>query len=240
MTLNISGIEINILLSKSATKAQFHSLRKITGPLVKLSVIWLIVFLLPIVGVFHATARFPELLPTSGLFYLLFITDLDDSLRLLGTILFFVLIFLVIWWFYRANMNIHSFGTKDVYSPSMAVVWWFVPFLNLWKPYGVTQQIWNASKPESDIPNTVEEKNSSRSMVKLWWIFWITLVFVRAIDAMGLIYSAEVNNYSTSIFLTIQMLIIITATVSTVLFIHLLREISVWQEIKAANSIQHV
>ena len=44
-------------------------------------------------------------------------------------------------WFYRSNKNIHAFGAREVSSPRMAVIWWFIPILNLWKPYQLAQQI---------------------------------------------------------------------------------------------------
>ena len=34
-----------------------------------------------------------------------------------------VALIITLYWFYRANKNIHAFGAKEVSSPAMAVIW---------------------------------------------------------------------------------------------------------------------
>jgi len=46
---------------------------------------------------------------------------------------------IMLYWFYRANKNTHIFGATGISSPTMAVIWWFIPILNLWKPYKVAK-----------------------------------------------------------------------------------------------------
>ena len=56
---------------------------------------------------------------------------------ILNLILVIVTGIITLIWFYRSNKNIHAFGAKEVSSPRMAVIWWFIPVWNLWKPYQV-------------------------------------------------------------------------------------------------------
>lgn len=82
-------------------------------------------------------------------------------------------------WFYRASKNIHAFGAKGVSSPRMAVIWWFIPIVNLWKPYQVAQQIWKASNPQEILSNGNEwKKASSSNTIKIWWLLGILSILV--------------------------------------------------------------
>ncbi|MFI5407510.1 MAG: DUF4328 domain-containing protein, partial [Nitrososphaerales archaeon] len=56
-------------------------------------------------------------------------------------------------------------------SPIMAVIWWFIPILNLWKPYTIARDIWKASASYARIHNCIEWKElPSSNTIKLWWI----------------------------------------------------------------------
>jgi len=84
----------------------------------------------------------------------------------------------LLFWYYRATKNIHSFGTKEVSSPRMAVIWWLIPIAFLWKPYQVTQQIWKASDPEIKLVKGIEWKSVTNSkIVKLWWFLTLANIF---------------------------------------------------------------
>src|SRR4030095_562216 len=90
-----------------------------------------------------------------------------------------VALIVTLYWFYRANKNIHAFGAKDVSSPIMAVVWWFIPILDLWKPHSVAQQIWKASNPQIILSNGIEWINSPRSnIIILWWVLFLLSIFI--------------------------------------------------------------
>lgn len=54
-------------------------------------------------------------------------------------------------WIHRANLNARSLGAKDLrFSPGWAVGWYFIPFMNLVRPYQAMKEIWQASKnPEN-------------------------------------------------------------------------------------------
>lgn len=150
------------------------------------------------------------------------------------------IIIITLIWYHRATKNIHSFGAKEVTSPTMAVVWWFIPIANLWKPYKLTQQIWKASIPETKLLNGTEWKNMPTSnIVKLWWVLMLVSVF-GSFSAPYLLYPIDPNESEETrqailleSIITIPFLII--AIVSTISFIHIIRQISTWQYQKSLS-----
>ena len=107
-------------------------------------------------------------------------TILDINLLNTTTIFIGIIgLIVILFWFHRANKNIHAFGAKEITSPRMAVIWWFVPIFHLWKPYDIAQEIWKASNPHLNIINGTEWKHSPASdIIKLWWILGILSFFV--------------------------------------------------------------
>lgn len=52
-------------------------------------------------------------------------------------------------------------------SPTMAVVWYFIPFANLFLPYRAVKQIWNGTF------ELAAEPGPDDGVILLWWLFWI-------------------------------------------------------------------
>lgn len=69
---------------------------------------------------------------------------------------------------YRASANLHAANTTNMqYTPGWAAGYWFIPFLNLVRPYEVTNEIWNRSgKGTSSI-------TMGGSLFGVWWGCWI-------------------------------------------------------------------
>lgn len=177
----------------------------------------------------------------------------ENILGAIGSITIIITILIIVitlMWYYWATINIHSFGAKGVTSPRMAVIWWFVPIANLWKPYKIAQQIWRASNPEMKLSNGSEWKNTSNSnTIKLWWILALVSIFGSLIVGffigltLGLMYDeAEAEHISESVskssiagILTIPFHLL--AIISIVYFIRMIRRISTRQEVKSGTSI---
>jgi uncharacterized protein DUF4328 len=205
--------------------SSFSDISKITEWIVTLTIVWLIIFLIPFIILFFGFATFSTTLSYVSYVYLL------EPLHLASSVLWFAVFIICLYWFYRATKNVHRFGAKGTFSPRMAVIWWFVPILNLWKPYQVVQQIWKASNPQTVLSNGTEWKNlASSNVVKLWWILWISFAFTRIVN--GLIPEIARLQLEPS-YLPILISIIITSVSSTYFFIRLIRRISVWQKIKS-------
>jgi len=83
-----------------------------------------------------------------------------------------------LYWFYNAYENLSSFGTIGLRStPGRAVIYWFVPIIQLWKPYKAMQEIWKASNPNIHTSNNQEWHRNKRSYtILVWWIiFWLSI-----------------------------------------------------------------
>ena len=97
------------------------------------------------------------------------------SLGLIGLFgfgfLFSVIFFCI--WLNRAAHNVRALGHSGFEtSPGFAVGSFFIPFLNLWKPYQATQEIWQASHATST--ETSSWLSSPRSeLIKGWWAAWV-------------------------------------------------------------------
>ena len=72
-------------------------------------------------------------------------------------------------WFHRVHRNLPSLGTKNLkYTPGWAVGGFFVPFLNIVRPFQVAREIWNASDPDSS-DGTSWQGSGTPSIVGWWW-----------------------------------------------------------------------
>ena len=85
------------------------------------------------------------------------LSELFAFLYLLGAIL-------TLTWYYWSTRNLHAMNLKVGSSPLWAVLWFFIPFLSLWKPYGVTADLWAASTQ----PDTWR-KTREPIFLRWWW-----------------------------------------------------------------------
>lgn len=219
----------------------YRSIGNLTDWLVRFSIIMIILYVIE-----KATE-----------FYLILIGTIDNSQTFTVSDVFCTFIFIVsiptiiiiLFWFYRATKNINSFGAKYVNSPGMAVVWWFIPIMHLWKPNEVAQQIWRASNPEIKLTEGMEwRKVTSSNIIKIWWVLGLICVF--GIIVVGNIGSGIISQYniidpeqaeqSRLMSLIVNLVTIpflILAIISTIYFIRVVRQISTWQELKSGVSI---
>ncbi len=217
----------------------FRSISKITKWLVILSIATIVIALIN-TGAFFALnyqTRDAQLQSTDLVFLII---------AALILVIGIVALIVTLYWFYRANKNIYAFGAKDVSSPIMAVVWWFIPILDLWKPHSVAQQIWKASNPQIILSNGIEWKNSPRSnIIILWWVLFLLSIFIGIAgefitppESEQLSYNNTYTEQSMPIYVgLLNILSTIPAIVSTFFFIMIIRQISAWQEIKSGKSI---
>ena len=169
----------------------------------------------------------------------------------ISAVISFIATILTLIWFYKANRNIHAFGAKEISSSSMAVIWWFVLILQLWKPYNVAQQIWKASNPQLNISNGTEWKQSVGSrIIKLWWILGLLYIFAAIIGVIFKMMVVGLDNYlypeqATQVTIELDMFysgfigisLNVLAILSTLFFIRMIKQVSTWQEIKVGRSI---
>jgi len=81
-------------------------------------------------------------------------------------------------WVYRMARNASALrGSRPVlsFAPGWAVGWFFIPLMNLWRPYTVMAEIWDASRPDNhDDPYAPP----SHGLLLTWWLLWLAWNFV--------------------------------------------------------------
>jgi len=77
-------------------------------------------------------------------------------------------------WIYRAGYNARQLGATGMqFSPGWAVGWYFIPILNLWKPYLAMKEIWKASAAPARW-----QEYSRGPILPLWWGFFLLSNFL--------------------------------------------------------------
>lgn len=77
--------------------------------------------------------------------------------------------FVFLKWIYRCNANCHGFGAQGMkFTPGWSIGYYFIPFLNLYKPYQSMKEIWKVSTNPSDWNNA-----EGASLLGIWWALWL-------------------------------------------------------------------
>lgn len=72
-------------------------------------------------------------------------------------------------WVHRANLNCRGFGATDmIFTPGWAVGWYFIPFMNLVRPFQAMKEIWQVSQN----PRAWQAAPGS-PLLGWWWGLWI-------------------------------------------------------------------
>lgn len=105
----------------------------------------------------------------------------DQRQAVVGLIQLLVFIFTVtsyLMWIHRAHRNLPSLGARGLrFTPGWAVGWFFVPIMNLFRPYQAVSEIWKASGPAlSD--GTSWKDIKTPPLIQWWWGFFILANFV--------------------------------------------------------------
>ncbi len=101
------------------------------------------------------------------------ISVLDFLVYLAGAIVF-------LFWLYRVSANLPALGVQDMrWSPGWAVGWWFIPVMNIFRPYQVVKEIWLASSADAQ-PGAWRDGPVS-SILGLWWLVFLAGRIVIAI-----------------------------------------------------------
>jgi len=79
----------------------------------------------------------------------------------LALVLVSLVVFLV--WVHRTAQNAHSFSKKVEHSPGWCVGWFFIPIMNLFRPFQAMKQVWEASATSGQ----------TSGIVNAWWTFYI-------------------------------------------------------------------
>lgn len=97
-------------------------------------------------------------------------------LLLLGAGIFFIQ------WFRRAYYNLHQLSGKLSYAEGWAAGSWFVPIMNLGRPYNIMKEMMNVAESMLVQANIVQEDPKRKRSVGIWWTLWIIISIVGNIN----------------------------------------------------------
>jgi hypothetical protein len=89
---------------------------------------------------------------------------------LFNVVVLIVTSILVLRWIYRSNAIAQTFGERMTVSPGWNVGFFFVPILNLWKPFQGLREIWQVSFGEYQWSDTPVP-----SILRWWWGLWLVM-----------------------------------------------------------------
>ncbi|HWQ36469.1 MAG TPA: DUF4328 domain-containing protein [Blastocatellia bacterium] len=125
--------------------------------------------------------------PQSALEFVQLVAVLTSGLlAVLQVVIYIATIIAFLMWIHRAYRNLEPLGVKHPqYSPGWAVGAWFVPFLNLVRPFQIIREIWTESDPEVTVATAVTGERYIESLNLMhqdwktpdflgwWWGLWI-------------------------------------------------------------------
>ena len=101
----------------------------------------------------------------------------DIRQQLIGIIqlaLFIITGIVFLRWIYFTNSNSRSLGATGMqFTPGWSIGYYFVPFLNLYKPYRAMKEIWKTSKDPKNW-----EMVKTPSFFPQWWTLWLISAFL--------------------------------------------------------------
>jgi|RhiMetdeSRZDD1v2_1073273.scaffolds.fasta_scaffold677685_1 hypothetical protein len=102
---------------------------------------------------------------------------------MIGVAMVTAIFFLI--WIYRAHKNLRALDATDLkYTPGWAIGGFFVPILNIVRPYQVVAEIWRASAPDARRSRGVWTYESTPVFISLWWGFWLLSGFLDSISVV--------------------------------------------------------
>jgi hypothetical protein len=135
-------------------------------------------------------------------------------------------------WLHRANRNARALGAEGMkFTPGWCVGWFFVPFMNLVRPYQVVREIYQASEPGA----TGEDWKQARiPPVLAWW--WATYLLSSLLGQFEMRTSLAGEAGLQQISSWVGIVSSIFGIAATLLAVHMIRSIHQRQESKARQA----
>jgi hypothetical protein len=103
--------------------------------------------------------------------------QMSDNIRIgmiiMSLAVYILAIIFFISWFRRAYYNLHAIpGSSPAYAEGWAAGWWFVPVMNLFRPYQIMREIWDGT--QKVITHRLD-KLYSLNIIVIWWTAFIVM-----------------------------------------------------------------
>lgn len=100
----------------------------------------------------------------------------QETVSIVHLLLWVICAILFLRWIHRARTNLGAMGAAGLkYSPAWSVWSFFVPILNVYRPFQVVREIWKASEPVDRGDNTWM-MIPTPPIIKWWWGFYVAAV----------------------------------------------------------------
>ena len=106
-----------------------------------------------------------------------------------------------IMWFRRAYYNLHQRVNSLAHSEGWAAGCWFVPIVNLYRPYQIMKELYVETKNFFSRKGLSEKINYTTDYVGWWWALWIiTNIIGNFVFRFSLRYAETIEDYITMTF----------------------------------------
>lgn len=129
---------------------------------------------------------------------------------------------LLIRWLRRAYWNLHALQQHLDYSEGWAAGAWFVPFVNLYRPYSIVKEVWRQTQL------LASERVDPHGLLRAWWVLFTLRSFVSNVSGrlVGSAATTEQVQSATGVDLVSAVLGIATA----LLTVRVVRRIAEFEE----------
>jgi hypothetical protein len=113
-------------------------------------------------------------------------------------------------WLHRARKNLEPLGALGAqYSPGWSIGAWFVPILNLFRPYQIVQEVYKGSAPRDggSSSNASWQFQPGSHLVGWWWAAWIVSSLIDRVSFRVGLRADELSEYIQSTQLDIASLL---------------------------------
>jgi hypothetical protein len=75
-------------------------------------------------------------------------------------------------WLSRAYRNVRAIGSRTTdTSPGWAIGYWFIPIINVFRPYQIMKELWLRSAQCNRDP--LDRNKPGAALIGFWWMLWI-------------------------------------------------------------------
>ena len=122
-------------------------------------------------------------------------------------------------WIHRANRNLPVLTHHFIrFSPGWSIGWFFIPIMNLFRPYQVMDEIYRQSHP----------RQAGSPLIGVWWGLWLAGGFAGQAALRALFEDSDVATLIARDWLTITSdIVLIIAAIVVIVLIH---RITSWQD----------
>ncbi len=106
-------------------------------------------------------------------------------------------------WFRRAYFNLHSKADELEYSEGWAAGSWFVPIINLFRPYRIMNELYVETQEILSQTNSKYKTIISTQFVSIWWTLWIISNVLNKISSKLTTQADTIEKLSTSALVSI-------------------------------------